>query len=421
MRRTWMPCVAVVAWLMMAATAWSDGLFLDGVSPRSLSRGGTNQGYADNGAILFDNPAAMSNVEGDGLFEADLVGLQTNFRYTSAVKSAVSQGFTPLPQLSYIRRSADGDFAIGIGMFTPAGFSTNYNMNGNTFFPGTRSYDSFGTLTKILPGISYKVTDRLSIGGTFGVGVSYASLNGPYFLQSAPLAGTPILLDIHGAGATQVWSAGMQYLLTEDTTIGCTYQSASNFNLHGTAQVNLPAALGGGISTYNSTVAISWPQTVALGVRRKLCPHRTVSADVIWFDWAQSFKNLGVTLQNASNVAFPPAINETLPLNWASSVSMRLGYEQILDVGGTFRIGYVYHPNPVPTGTLTPFLPATLTNTFTVGYGFGWKEWNVDVGWAHAFSAPQNIGTSQLVGGDFSNSTIRTQVDALFIGLIRPF
>jgi long-subunit fatty acid transport protein len=191
--------------------------------------------------------------------------------------------------------------------------------------------------------------------------------------------------------------------------------------LHGTAQVNLPAALGGGISTYNSTVAISWPQTVALGVRRKLCPHRTVSADVIWFDWAQSFKNLGVTLQNASNVAFPPAINETLPLNWASSVSMRLGYEQILDVGGTFRIGYVYHPNPVPTGTLTPFLPATLTNTFTVGYGFGWKEWNVDVGWAHAFSAPQNIGTSQLVGGDFSNSTIRTQVDALFIGLIRPF
>ena len=118
----------------MAATAWSDGLFLDGVSPRSLSRGGTNQGYADNGEILFDNPAAMSNVKGDGLFEADLVGLEQTAA-TPGPEECCQPGVHPLPQMSYIRRSADGDFAFGIGMFTPAGFSTNYNMNAKRLFP----------------------------------------------------------------------------------------------------------------------------------------------------------------------------------------------------------------------------------------------------------------------------------------------
>ena len=156
----------------------------------------------------------------------------------------------------------------------------------------------------------------------------------------------------------------------------------------------------------------------------KLCPHRTVSADVIWFDWSNSFNNVGVNLQNPTNPIFgliAPRINESLPLNWFDSVSMRLGYQQQLDIGGTFRIGYVYHPNPVPLSTLTPFLPATLTNTFTIGYGFNWRTWAIDMGWAHAFSSPQSIGTSSIVGGDFNNSTIKTQVDALFVSMIRPF
>ena len=412
MRSTRTPWITLGAWLAIATSAWADGVWMDGISARSLSRGGTNQGFADNGGILFDNPGAMTNVQDGGLFEGDFIGLQTGFRFQDATRDTVSQGMTPIPQVSFIRKSADGNWAFGIGMFTPAGFSTNYDMNGPLSFPGPRAYDSFGILTKILPGLSYKLTDRLSIGGTFGVGVSYASLNGPYTLQSPPLTGTPILLDIHGGGATQVWSVGMQYLLTDDTVLGATYQSASNFNLHGSAQVNLPAALGGFGTTYQSTIAIKWPQSVALGVAHKLCPHRTVSADVIWFDWANSFNQVGVTLQNPTNPVFQalaPTINEQLPLNWRDSVSMRLGYQQLLDIGGTFRIGYVYHPNPVPNSTLTPFLPATLTNTFTVGYGFGWRAWQINAGWAHAFSAPQSVGTSSIVGGDFNNSTIRAK------------
>ena len=54
--------LAAAALLVSAASAFADGLFLNGVSPRSIGRGGTNQGFADNGAVIFDNPAAMTRV-----------------------------------------------------------------------------------------------------------------------------------------------------------------------------------------------------------------------------------------------------------------------------------------------------------------------------------------------------------------------
>ena len=108
----------------------------------------------------------------------------------------------------------------------------------------------------------------------------------------------------------------MQYLLTDNTTIGATYQSASAFNLRGTAHVALPAIAGGSSFTYDSDIRIKWPQSVAAGLRHTLCPHRTIAADVVWYDWSHSFNQLDVTLQNSS--APLPFVPFTLPLNWQS-------------------------------------------------------------------------------------------------------
>jgi long-chain fatty acid transport protein len=428
-----MPWLALAVVLLATTKVRADGVILDGVSPRALGRGGTNLGYADNGAMLLDNPAAMTNVQGNGLFDVGGDGILSNLRYSDPTRSGVSTGFTPLPQLGYVKKSADGDWAFGLGMFTPAGFSSHYWMSATAYppvdpFNGTQKYESFGSLSKILPGLSYKVTDRLSIGGTFGVGVGYASLQGPYVLQNPTgvPAGTPVLIDVHGGGASPVWSAAMQYLLTDDTTIGLTYQSGTTFNLHGSAAVS--TNLGGlPLSTtyQTATTHITWPQSVALGMRHKICPHRTVAMDVIWYDWSSAFSQVGLTLQDSTSPFFP-VIHEGLPLNWHDSVSMKLGYEEILPIGGTFRIGYVYHPNPVPTSFLTPFLPATLTNTFTVGYGMSFGQWLLDFAWAHAFAGGVHVGQSGLIGplggpGDFSGSFIRPQVDAISVSLIRPF
>ncbi|HEV3005593.1 MAG TPA: hypothetical protein VGX78_14100, partial [Pirellulales bacterium] len=58
----------VCVWVACASRwAMADGVVRDGVGSISTGRGGTNLGFADNGAILLDNPGAMVNVANNGL------------------------------------------------------------------------------------------------------------------------------------------------------------------------------------------------------------------------------------------------------------------------------------------------------------------------------------------------------------------
>jgi long-subunit fatty acid transport protein len=139
----------------------ADGLVLDGVGPISGGRGGTNQAFSDNAAIILDNPAGMMNVAGDGLAEAgvDLVTPVVNYSDSfNDVQSKIRP--LPLPNLGYIRKSANGQWAWGIGAFVPAGFGASYGqmLEPNT---GSNLMRSQGGMAKLLPALSFRATERL--------------------------------------------------------------------------------------------------------------------------------------------------------------------------------------------------------------------------------------------------------------------
>jgi long-chain fatty acid transport protein len=415
----WKAALSACASIIVCSSVLADGVILQGISPRALGRGGTNQGFADNGGVLHDNPGAMTNVAGQGLVDVGMVGVITQFDYTDPSNNVSTSDFCPLPQLSYIRKSEDGIWAYGIGTFVPAGFSEKYNMIGPAPFGGPQRYQSYGALMKVLPGLACQVTDQLSIGGTFGLGVSYSSLEGPYTLQNAgPVTGFPTLMKVHGTGATPVWSLGSQYLLTDTTTLGATYTSVSNFNLDGNTTVVLP---GIGASTYHSTLEAKWPQSVAVGLREQISETRVFSTDVIWYDWSSAFNNFTLNLNNPGTPGFPPVVTEHFPLRWRDSYAVRLGMEQKVLGDNTLRLGYIHNTVPVPNSTITPFLQATLEHSFSIGYGTQWNGWNVDAGYMYLFGPTKHVGASSFLGGDFDNATHRAQAHAAFLNFIRPF
>src|ERR1700753_518352 len=148
--------------LAVIRSALADGVMLDEVSPRALSRGGTNMGFADNGGMINDNPAAMVNMDGTQMLDIGADTLLVSGWYSDPQnKLDTMSTFTPLPQIAMIRKSADGDWAYGFGVFTPAGFAERFHLIGPDGDPHV--YSSFGALVKILPALSYRVTDRLSI------------------------------------------------------------------------------------------------------------------------------------------------------------------------------------------------------------------------------------------------------------------
>ena len=421
MGRHWANAIAACALLLFATCALADGVMLDGVSPRSVARGGTNLGFFDNGGVIYDNPGAMVNVCGQGLVDIGGEGLFVSGHYAEPGTNVYSTTFTPLPQIGIIKKSCDGCWAVGAGIFTPAGFSERFNMEGPVPIVGNRRYETFGALVKIPVGLAYRVTDRLSIGGTVGLGVSYADLEGPYFLNGPnPLAGTPT--DLRRTGSARLYLVGRHAVLRKrlhnDWGLVPERQPVRaqwRFQYHGAGAghhavrfraARRVAAVGG---HRHPARAVSAPHHCGrCGVVRLVALVRPFCFV------AQRPEQSGVSGRGA-------AIDRPLTAGLRDSVSYRFGYEQQLNDCVTMRIGYVYHSNSIPDATLTPFIQAFLEHTVSVGFDWCWRGWYVDLGYIHMFAPRQHVGASSLAGGDFSGSTQDVAVDAILLGLMRPF
>lgn len=419
MRQGLIAALSFILCLGLGQASLADGVILNGVSAQTIGRGGTNIAHTDNGSILHDNPAAMTMMETESLFAVGGTVLITDFDYTDPANPPQSQarGY-PLAEFSMMRRTADGRWAAGFGIFTPAGFGSQYHLQPPAPFTGSQLYKSFGSLMKILPGLAYRPTDRLSIGATLGVGITIVDLEGPYVLQPASgLAGTPTMIDLDADGAALVWSVGMMYELTDATTVGLTYQSESRFRADGKTLAAVP---GLGEAFYDTTVDITWPRSVGLGVRHELCKHRIISTDVIWFDWSRAFDSFGLHMRDPNNGLFPE-FTDQFPLDWRDTVSIRVGFEQRFCCNRTLRLGYVYHRVPIPASTVTPYIPASLEHGFSLGYGFLLGGWEANLAYMYTFGPQVSVGTSGFVGGDFDQSRQLAQTHAISVSLQQRF
>jgi len=400
----------------------ANGLMRDSIGARASGRGGTNLGFADNGEMLLDNPGAMVNMSCCELLECGTDFLFTDMQYGDADNAVTDASDNPFPmgQLSWIRKSQDGVLAYGLGVFSQGGFSAEYLLQGPAPFTGLRNYKSMGVLGKVLPGVAARLTPRWSVGGNLGVGISHIELEAPYTLQSGAVAGTPTMLDLQQTGAGLSWSVGTQYQLTSATMLGLTYQEETRMRLGGNSRVEIP---GLGQSYFDSELDWVWPRSLGLGLQHQACPCRRYGFDVVWYDWSGAFQQLDLKLSEPTNPLFAavagPRIEEAFPLRWRDSVSIRLGVEQALNQSEVVRLGYVYNRNPIPDSTLTNYIPAVLEHTFATGYGWKLAGYEFDFAYQFSYGPTHHVGDSDILGGDFDNSRIRSHAHWLALSVMR--
>lgn len=294
-------------------------------------------------------------------------------------------------------------------------------------FPGGAQHDyrSLGGLIKFLPGAAFQVTDDLSIGATLGLAVSHAELEGPFFLQSGAFAGAPTVLDLEATGAAPTWSLGMQYQLTDRTTVGAVYSSEDRFTLDGDVTATVMGLAPVPItSDFDAEVDLVWPQSVGVGIQHILSDRHRVGADVVWYDWSHAFDRMELRLTNPSHPAFQmlaPTLSDSFPLDWEDGISVRTGYEFLYTSCDIFRLGYIYNSNTVPNRTLTPYIPALLDHTVSTGYTRIWDDVRFNCAYQYAFGAEREVGTSQIIGGDFDGSRVDSDAHWLFFSVLREF
>lgn len=410
----------LVAALVAASSSLGDGITLDGVSATSIGRGGTNLGFADNGSMIHDNPGAMSQMDGDVMLQLGVNTLFTQFDYGDAdnVQQRSQNQMYALPEVAFIRRM-NQEWTAGFGIYTPTGFGSIYNLDGPAPFTGPQRYESFGSLSKVLFGASYTPVghEYFSVGGTIGPGISFVNLEGPYTLQGPTAPGLPGLLDMGVEGAGLTWSAGAYLQVTESTSVGVSYLADVKVQADGQVGLNTPL----GNTLYEAETEVKWPRTIGAGVRQQVSDRTVLAVDLVWTNWSDAFDHLDIYLSEPSNGVFPANAVERFPLNWRDTLSTRIGLEHNWRPGHTVRTGYVHHKSPIPTGTITPWIPGALEHAFSLGYGVEWRCWDINLAYMYSFGPTVNVDNSDFIGGDFDDSVQRNRSHCVALGFTRTF
>ncbi|MGA1790297.1 MAG: OmpP1/FadL family transporter [bacterium] len=400
--------------IFIVSQALANGVLLESVGTTSTGRGATDIAYSDNGIMVHNNPAGLADLEDDRIeITTELISFSMHYQDPQNDEEG-KEPLCFLPSLFYMKHFDEIPLGIGFGIFSSAGYSTDYDLVHLDPNYGTQKYFSYSSLSKLLVGAGYKIKEGFSLGMGIGASYSKVELEMPYTFQTGAMAGTPALINMDADDWSYTWNMGAKLDISSKTSLGVTYRSKDSFDMHGDLDLNIP---GLGAAHYAVDFDFCWPQSAGIGILHHLTQNHRLSFDVVWIDWSSAFDDLTLKLSNGNNVAFPLEAKDTLPLAWKDSYSFRLGYEQLLTPVDTLRLGYIYIKNPVPDDTLTPMIPGILTNMITIGYGREWKNWIFNLAYLYAFSNTQSVGTSRIIGGDFDSSSVKESLHCFSFGI----
>ena len=407
----------------------ADTIIVDGFSAISAGRGGANIAFADNGAMLLENPAAMVNMDAFTFVDGSAAILVADFNYKDPQNDANGRIHFPdnpgaVGEIAFIQKSQDGNSAFGIGIFVPAGYGSHFRLNPPPLpLPGwptaKETYEGFDMIVKVLIGGAIRVNDRLSVGANAGFAFNHTILDAPYIFQTGPFAGAPTLTDFSSTGFAPAWAVSMHYKLSEKTMIGLSYTGEIRLNMEGDVNSTVFTAMGPLPTTsFDGQLDLRYPQSVGFGLKHEIDKKRRLGIDVIWYNWKNSSKSLDFKFTNPSNPGlFPAVVRDSLPLNWDDSISIKVGFECEKDDGTILRCGYAFHDNAIPGSTITPLIPANLEHTVTFGITktCGEKS-HIDFAYMYSWGPEQPTNTSAILGGDYSFATVRSVYHVFYLG-----
>ncbi len=339
----------------------TNGDNLIGVSPASRGMGGIGVGLPSGATdAIFKNPAWMSaqkgfNVSFGGILFLPDVKTQAKGLFNGA-PGVPPGGFTfdetsdadtfTIPEVAIVNQINDS-LTVGIGAFGVSGVGVDYR---NTAVQPIQ-YTNFQFM-RIIPAISYKITDALSVGGA--VDLAWGSLD-------------------MGNGASPDYGVGVQLGVAYDMgmlTFGANYQSAINMKYEKVYDTNRDGKL--------EDMKLSQPQELAFGIGARPMDNLKVGLDVRWINWsdADGYGDFGWDDQWVIAIGGEYKIDK---------LALRAGYNY-----GKSPIDDFNNPNPAKTKNIPDFarplneyeiaafnlvgFPAISEHHFTIGAGYQFTE-----------------------------------------------
>jgi long-chain fatty acid transport protein len=352
----------IVAVLLTANSAFAQfGAVLSGAGPvdRSMAGASVAAPLSPAGAIYW-NPATLSGLDRSEL-EAGAEVLNLTSRLESRVPAGTFGPGVPPDYLAGSTRSDAGPYALptialayvpensqctyGLGVFSMAGFGVNYAgsalANPVLTAPppaglGFGSVYSQYQVLQITPSMSYRVSDKLSIGGGLSLDMANLQLDPGVFAPPDNANGDPFATYPSGAHGRTAWGGGFTlgvYYHEDVWALGASLRSPQWFE---TFKFNSANELG---QPRELSTKLNQPMMVSVGGAYTGIERWMFAADVRYLDYANTdgFGDKGFAADDSLR-----------GLGWRSIFAVALGAQYQATDRCSLRAGYSWNQNPVP-------------------------------------------------------------------------
>ncbi|TXI16825.1 MAG: aromatic hydrocarbon degradation protein [Nitrosomonas sp.] len=412
--------------LCFTPLAHSAGIAIMEQSVKELGQAfsGAPTNFTDASMVFF-NPAAMSQIRGKLVSTAGYVIAPSAVFHDSASQLSPALGGVPLsgnnggnsPDLVsvpnvYFVQELTPRLAFGFGFNSPYGMRNSYQPDWKGRY---QALDSELLTLNFNPSLSFKVTERLSVGAGFNVqyldtkltnAIDFGTICLPV-LGPITCAGQGLLpqsfdghVSLNGDSVGFGYNFGAFYTLNQNTRFGVSYRSRITHDVHGHANFSVPdnasaLTLGGSFIDTKTRTSVTLPDSVLFGFSHRMGSHWEVSADALWTHWSL-IRELRTDFLSAQR-------DDVMDLRWKDTWRLAAGINYFSeDNKWIFRTGFAYDQTPVPDSLhRSPRIPDNDRYWLTAGVTYAlFRNITLHAAYAHLFmgdAAINHRGTT----GDF--------------------
>ncbi len=413
--------LATLAAVAAPASVLAGGFSLNEQSASQM--GVANAGAAanpENATTVLFNPAGMSQLSGTNIsFGAAVLDIDAEAKNGAKAVNQLggdvegSRGGdiadpAVLPNF-YLTHEINDSIDVGFGIHAPYGLAADYDND----FVG-RYFADKTELTAIAftPSIAINNGKGLSMGATLNImyaegrlskfqdirgglvqrGLPPAQANG-LATQYEQAFGAPYA-DIEGDDVAINFRVGFLYELSEQTQIGLTAQTGTEFELEGEIELEgypapsaqSPFGLAPQTLTENVTVPLAIPESATLGLRHRLTDNVTLLAGATYARWSR-FEELDINSREGQSGEVSAEIGRVgdMPIThiteeWKNTWQFNVGGIWQATPEWALKAGYAFDESPVDQ-YVTARIPSEDRHWLTLGTQ--WKDvqsgWTVDV------------------------------------------
>lgn len=381
--------------LAMPWNAFGSGFALYEGSARGNALGGNLTGSADDASAVFYNPAGITQLEGVHLmagatFINPSADISTINPYTGQETSTSSDSNWWVPPHLYATYQFNDKVWFGLGVFSRFGLGTEFDQDWAGRY---NNYNAVIKTVSVNPNVALKLSDKWSIAA--GVEAMYFDLKLEKKIDASGQNNPDFsLADVDSSLTGDTWgwgfNLGIHFKPVDWLAFGASYRSEMKVRLDGDADFTKPTSFPLPSYLFNDTGAqgsLVLPDEVFLGVAVWPVERLMLQAGAIWTRWS-SFKELEIYFDQDPVPGSSSSVSEK---DWHDTWRLTLGAEYKATDWLDLRVGYIYDQSPVPNSTIDYLVPANDRNMFSVGSGFHWRNFDLDLSYTYLIINDRNV------------------------------